>query len=69
MLNLMVLAPRLKKRIPSTLGSQFATPVANVVAFISKLRQAKKSKMLKLGPIFFSPDSYCKAGHGLNQGL
>ncbi len=52
----MVLAPRLKKRIPSSLGSRFATPVANVVAFIiSKLRQAKKSKMLKLGPMFFQP--------------
>jgi hypothetical protein len=55
MLNFMVLAPRLKKRIPSSLGSQFATPVANVVAFISKLREAKKSKMLKLGPMFFQP--------------
>jgi hypothetical protein len=55
MLNFIVLAPRLKKRIPSSLGSQFATPVAKVVAFISKLRQAKKSEMLKLGPMFFQP--------------
>jgi hypothetical protein len=50
MLNFMVLAPRLKKRIPSKLGCQFATLVANVVAFISKLGSDKKSKMLKLRP-------------------
>jgi hypothetical protein len=30
----LVLGPRLKKRIPSNLGSQFTTLVANVVAFI-----------------------------------
>jgi len=50
----MVLAPRLKKRIPSNLGSQFATLVANVVAFISNLGPDKNSKMLKLGPQVFS---------------
>jgi hypothetical protein len=51
----MVLAPRLKKRIPSNLGSQFATLVANVVTYISNLGPDKKSKMLKLGPKFFQP--------------
>ncbi len=66
----MVLAPRLKKRIPSNLGSQFATVVANVVAFISNLGTDKRSKMRKLGPkSYFSPDSECKAGLRLNQGL
>jgi hypothetical protein len=70
MLNFMVLAPRLKKRIPSNLGSQFATVVANVVAFISNLGTDKRSKMRKLGPkSYFSPDSECKAGLRLNQGL
>jgi hypothetical protein len=39
----MELAPRLKKRIPSNLGSQFATLVANVVAFI-KAPSHKESK-------------------------
>jgi hypothetical protein len=33
----LVLAPRLKKRIPSILGSQFATLGANVPAFINIL--------------------------------
>jgi hypothetical protein len=51
----MVLAPRLKKRISSNLGSQFATLVANVVAFISNLGPEKKSKMLKLRPKFSQP--------------
>jgi hypothetical protein len=55
MLNFMVLGPRLKKRIPSKLGSQFATLAANVVAFISNLGPDKKPKMLKLGPKFFQP--------------
>jgi hypothetical protein len=55
MLNFMVLAPRLKERIPSNLGSQFATLVANVVAFISNLVPDKKPKMSKLGPKFFQP--------------
>jgi len=51
----MVLATRLKKRIPLNLGSQFAALVANVVAFISNLGPDKKSKMLKLGSKFFQP--------------
>jgi hypothetical protein len=33
----LVLAPRLKKRIPSNLGGQFATLGANVPAFINIL--------------------------------
>jgi hypothetical protein len=33
----LVLAPRLKKRIPPNLGSQFATLDANVPAFINIL--------------------------------
>jgi hypothetical protein len=49
------LGPRLNKRIPSNLGSQFANLVANVVAFISNLGPDKKPKMLKLGPKFFQP--------------
>jgi hypothetical protein len=49
------LAPRLKKRIPSNLGSEFATLVGNVVAFISNMGPHKKSKMLKLGPKFLQP--------------
>jgi hypothetical protein len=55
MLKFMVLAARLKKRIPLNSGSQFATILANVVAFISNLGPHKKSKMLKLGPKFFQP--------------
>jgi len=55
MLNFMILAPRLKKRTPSNLGSQFATLVTNVVAFISNLGPDKKPKMLKLGSKFFQP--------------
>jgi hypothetical protein len=51
----MVLSPRLKKRIPSQLGSQFATLVANLVAFISNLGPDKKPKMLKLWPKFSQP--------------
>ncbi len=51
----LVLAPRLKKRIPSTLGSQFATLGANVPAFISNLGPNDKPKMLKVGPKFFQP--------------
>jgi hypothetical protein len=46
------LAPRLKKRIPSNLGSQFATLVANVVIFINNLGLDKKPKMLKVDPKF-----------------
>jgi hypothetical protein len=34
----LVLAPRLKKRIPSNLGSQFATLGPNVPAFVNILR-------------------------------
>jgi hypothetical protein len=49
------LAPRLKKRIPSNLGSQLATLVANVVAFITNLGPDKKPKMLKVGLEFFQP--------------
>jgi hypothetical protein len=57
MLNFMALywPPRLKKRIPSNLGSEFATLVGNVVAFISNMGPHKKSKMLKLGPKFLQP--------------
>jgi hypothetical protein len=36
-------------------GCQFATLVANVVAFIRNLRPDKKPKMLKVGPKFFQP--------------
>jgi len=52
-----VLAPRLKKRIPSNLGNQFATLVANVVAFINNLGPYEKQKMLRVAPSFFSPNS------------
>jgi hypothetical protein len=52
-----VLAPRLKRRIPSNLGSQFETLVANVVAFINNLGPDKKQKMLRVVPSFFSPNS------------
>jgi len=52
-----VLAPRLKKKIPSNLGSRFATLVANVVAFSNNLGPDKKQKMLRVGPSFFSPNS------------
>jgi hypothetical protein len=48
------LAPRLKKRIPSNLGSQFATLVANVVAFINKLGPDKKAKNAQNCPQVFS---------------
>jgi hypothetical protein len=51
----LVLAPRLKKRILSTLGSQFATLGANVPAFISNLGPNDKPKMLKVGPKFSQP--------------
>jgi hypothetical protein len=51
----LVLAPRLKKRIPSNLGSQFATLVANVVAFINKLVPDKKAKNAQNCPKFFQP--------------
>ncbi len=53
----LVLAPRLKRRIPSNLGSQFETLVANVVAFINNLGPDKKQKMLRVVPSFFSPNS------------
>jgi hypothetical protein len=46
---------RLKKRIPSNLGSQFATLVANVVAFISNLGPDKKPKMLSWPQVFSVP--------------
>jgi homoserine kinase len=52
-----VLALRLKKRIPSNLGSQSAALVANVVAFINNLGPEKKPKMLRVAPSFFSPNS------------
>jgi len=52
-----MLAPRLKKRIPSNLGSQFATLVANVVAFINNWGPDKKRKKLRVAPSFFSPNS------------
>jgi hypothetical protein len=47
------LTPRLKKRIPPNLGSQFATLVANVITFISNLGLKKKPKMLKVDLDFF----------------
>jgi hypothetical protein len=47
--------PRLKKRIPSNLGSQFATLVANVITFISNLGLHKKPKMHKVDLEFFQP--------------
>jgi hypothetical protein len=50
----LVLAPRLKKRIPSNLGSQIATLVANVVAFINNLGPDKKQKMLRVAPSFLT---------------
>ncbi len=40
---------------PLMSGCQFATLVANVVAFIRNLRPDKKPKMLKVGPKFFQP--------------
>jgi hypothetical protein len=52
-----MLAPRLKKRIPSNLGSQFATLVANVVAFLNNLGPDKKQKTLRVAPSFLSPNS------------
>ncbi len=51
----LVLAPRLKKTIPSNLGSQFASLVENVLSFSSNLQPNNKPKMLKLGPKFFQP--------------
>jgi hypothetical protein len=51
----LLLAPRLKKRIPQDLGSQFATLGANVPAFISNFGPNNKPKMLKVGPQVFSP--------------
>jgi hypothetical protein len=53
----LVLGPRLKRRIPSNLGSQFETLVANVVAFINNLGPDKKQKMLRVVPSFFGPNS------------
>ncbi len=47
--------PKAEKRIPSTLGSQFATPGVNVLAFISNLGPIRNPKMLKVGPKFFGP--------------
>jgi hypothetical protein len=44
------LAPRLKKRIPSNLGTQFATLVKNVPPFSSNLGPNNNPKMLKVGP-------------------
>jgi len=52
----LVLAPRLKTRIPSNLESQFANLVANVVTFISHLGPNKKPKCSKLTPSFFNLD-------------
>jgi phage gpG-like protein len=46
----LLLASRLKKRIPRDLGSQFATLGANVQAFISNFGPNNKPKMLKVGP-------------------
>jgi hypothetical protein len=49
--------PLLSTRMFAPLMSrcQFATLVANVVAFISNLGPDKKPKMLKVGPKFFQP--------------
>jgi len=47
------MAPRLKKRIPQDLGSQFATLGANVRAFISNFGPNNKPKTLKVAPKFF----------------
>ncbi len=69
----LVLALRLEKRIPSNLGSQFATLGTNVPAFINILMsmfqhllvtwgQTTSPKCSKLAPSFFSPDSQCKVG-------
>jgi len=60
----LVLALRVKKRIPSNLGSQFATLGVNVPAFIniltsmflhfpSNLGPSNKPKLLKVGPQVF----------------
>jgi hypothetical protein len=54
-MNFIVLAPRLKKRIPSNLGSQFATLVENVLSISSNLGPNNKPQMLKVGPKFFQP--------------
>jgi hypothetical protein len=63
----LVLALRLKKRIPSNLERQFATLGANIPALINILKSmflhlvelgAKhKPKMVQVGPSFSSPDS------------
>jgi hypothetical protein len=45
------------KKIATNLGSQFTTFGANVLAFINKLGQKNKPKMLKVGPKFFCHDS------------
>jgi hypothetical protein len=49
------LAPRMKKRIPSNLGSQFATLVEDALSFCINLGPNNKPKMLKVGPEFFQP--------------
>jgi len=55
-MNFILLTPRLKKRKPSNLGSQFATLVKNVLSFgSSNLGPNNKPKMLKVGPKFFQP--------------
>jgi hypothetical protein len=51
----LVLAPRLKKRNPSNLGSQFASLVKNALTCSSNLGPNNKQKMLKVGPKFFQP--------------
>jgi hypothetical protein len=52
-----VLAPRLKKRIPMNLGSQFATLGANASAFsnilTNNLGLNNRPKILKVGIKFF----------------
>jgi len=65
----LVLAPRLKTRIPSwNLGSQFATlganvpafikcPDVNVLAFLVTWGQTTSQKCSKLAPSFAGPDS------------
>jgi hypothetical protein len=44
------IGPKAEKRIPSSLGGQFATPAVNVLAFISNLGQFATQKCSKLAP-------------------
>ncbi len=54
----LVLAPRLKKRIPSNLGDQFTALGANVPAFISNLGSNLQPKYAQSWPqVFLGPYS------------